>query len=73
MGRHLVRHLVPFQDMGEGIDIETGGIVNMMELGVVEPLRVVRQAIQSATEVAIAILRIDDIIGKRGEPTGENP
>lgn len=57
----------------EGIDIETGGIVNMMELGVVEPLRVVRQAIQSATEVAIAILRIDDIIGKRGEPTGENP
>ena len=57
----------------ESIDIETGDIVNMMELGVVEPLRVVRQAVQSATEVAIAILRIDDIIGKRGEPSGENP
>lgn len=57
----------------ESVDIETGDIVNMMDLGVVEPLRVVRQAIQSATEVAIAILRIDDIIGKRGEPTGENP
>ena len=55
----------------EGIDINTGDIIDMAKEGVVEPLRVVRQAIQSATEVAIAILRIDDIIGKRGEEPGQ--
>ena len=54
-----------------GIDIDTGDMTNMIVKGVVEPLRVVKQAIQSATEVAIAILRIDDIIGKRGEDTGQ--
>ena len=32
----------------------------------VEPLRVVEQAIQSATETAIMILRIDDVISSKG-------
>jgi chaperonin GroEL (HSP60 family) len=54
-----------------GIDIETGTLTDMVKKGVVEPLRVVKQSIQSATEVAIAILRIDDIIGKRGDETGQ--
>lgn len=53
--------------VGLSIDIETGGLHDMAKAGVIEPARVIRQAIQSATEVAIAILRIDDIIGKRGE------
>jgi len=48
-------------------DIESGDMVDMSLEGVIEPYRVVRQAIQSATEVAIAILRIDDIIGRRGD------
>ena len=39
----------------------------MAKAGIIEPARVIRQLLQSATEVAIAILRIDDIIGKRGE------
>jgi archaeal chaperonin len=53
--------------VGLSIDIETGGLDDMAKAGIIEPARVIRQAIQSATEVAIAILRIDDIIGKRGE------
>jgi len=39
----------------------------MVEAGVFEPLELVRQAVQSASEMTISILRIDDIIGKRGE------
>lgn len=50
-----------------GPDIENGGACSMIEAGVFEPLELVRQAVQSASEVTISILRIDDIIGKRGE------
>ena len=65
--------LAPFQAAGtQGLPrraphIETGKPVDMAKEGVIEPMRVVEHAIQSATEVAIAILRIDDIIGRRGE------
>ncbi len=50
-----------------GPDIENGGTCSMEELNVYEPHDLVKQAIQSASEVTISILRIDDIIGKRGE------
>ena len=50
-----------------GPDVENGGIVCMKKLGVREPKSLVRSAITSATEVATAILRIDDVIGRRGE------
>jgi len=52
-------------DMGP--DIENGGACSMVDSDVWEPLELVKQAIQSAAEVTISILRIDDIIGKRGE------
>ena len=38
----------------------------MLESFVVEPMRVVEQAIQSATETATMILRIDDVISAKG-------
>jgi archaeal chaperonin len=50
-----------------GPDVENGGTTSMIQADVWEPLGLVRQAIQSASEVTISILRIDDIIGKRGE------
>jgi chaperonin GroEL (HSP60 family) len=34
----------------------------MMERGVIAPVRVTKQAIKSASEAAIMILRIDDVI-----------
>jgi len=40
--------------------------VDMKESGVIEPLRVKTQAIASATEVAVMILRIDDVIAAKG-------
>ena len=49
-----------------GINVYEGGVVDMQAGNVLEPLRVVEQAIQSATETAIMILRIDDVISSKG-------
>jgi len=48
-----------------GIDVFEGEVKNMLDEGVVEPLRVKTQAISSATEAAELILRIDDVIAAR--------
>ncbi len=45
-----------------GLDVNEGKTVDMLEIGVIEPLRVKTQAIASATEAASMILRIDDVI-----------
>jgi len=49
-----------------GINVYNGKIINMKKEHVLEPLRVSTQAIISATETAIMILRIDDIIASKG-------
>ena len=49
-----------------GINVYDGGVVDMKAANVLEPMRVVEQAIQSATETAIMILRIDDVISSKG-------
>ncbi|MDI6859468.1 MAG: thermosome subunit beta, partial [Methanocellales archaeon] len=63
-----------------GLDVYRGRVIDMMEAGVVEPLRVKMQAISSATEAAVMILRIDDVIAagklekeKPGAPPGMPP
>ena len=38
----------------------------MDKLGVIEPLKVKSQAITSATEATVSILRIDDMISSKG-------
>ncbi|MCW1293224.1 MAG: thermosome subunit beta [Candidatus Parvarchaeota archaeon] len=50
-------------------------IDDMMKIGVIEPLRVKRQAVKSAGEVAVMILRIDDIIaaGKSAKMESKQP
>ncbi|WP_092688305.1 thermosome subunit alpha [Halorientalis regularis] len=45
-----------------GLDAYTGEVVDMEDDGVVEPLRVKTQAVESAVEAAVMILRIDDVI-----------
>ena len=54
-----------------GINVEEGGVMDMYAASVLEPLRVVEQAIQSATETAIMILRIDDVISSKGVSGGD--
>jgi thermosome len=45
-----------------GVDVIQGKVSNTWELGIIEPLVVKKQIIKSATEAAIMILRIDDVI-----------
>ena len=55
-----------------GVDVFSGEIVDMLKKGVIEPLNVKEQAIKSASEASIMILRIDDVIsgGKAASPAG---
>ncbi|HWG89680.1 MAG TPA: thermosome subunit alpha [Candidatus Thermoplasmatota archaeon] len=48
-----------------GINLDSGKVEDMLKNAVIEPLRVKTQAIQSATEVATMILRIDDVIAAK--------
>ena len=54
-----------------GINVYEGGVVDMRGANVLEPIRVVEQAIQSATETAVMILRIDDVISSKGVAMGD--
>jgi chaperonin GroEL (HSP60 family) len=56
-----------------GLNPFTGKVEDMRKLNVIEPLRVGKQAINSATEAAIMILRIDDVIASRSGPSPTNP
>ena len=52
-----------------GINVFTGKVMDAWQKGVIEPLKIKTQAIASASEVAVMILRIDDIIaGGKTEP-----
>ncbi|MBM4236908.1 MAG: thermosome subunit [Euryarchaeota archaeon] len=49
-----------------GINVYTGKVVDMVKQDVLEPFRVGKQAISSATDAAVMILRIDDVIASKG-------
>ncbi len=53
-----------------GLNVYTGKVVDMLDQKVIEPIRVSRQALNSATDAAILILRIDDVIAARGMGPG---
>ncbi len=54
-------------NINAGINVYEGKVADMMELGVIEPIRVGKQAIDSATDAAVMVLRIDDVIAAKGE------
>jgi archaeal chaperonin len=56
-----------------GVDADAGKPTDMLKKGVVEPLRVKTQAISSAAEAAVMILRIDDIIAAQKSAGGGMP
>ena len=56
-----------------GVDVLNGKVGDMLKINVVEPLRVSVQEIQSSTEAATMILRIDDIIASKGGGGGGMP
>lgn len=55
-----------------GIDCDSGDISDMLELGVVDPALVKIHALKAAGEISEAILRIDTIIKKREDKSGND-
>ena len=53
-----------------GIDVFTGKVMDAWKEGIIEPLKIKTQAISSASEVAVMILRIDDVIACGNKPSG---
>jgi len=45
-----------------GLNVYTGEVIDMLAEGVLEPLRSKRQSIKSASETAIMLIRIDDVM-----------
>ena len=61
-------------NISHGIDVVNGRIEDMEKLGVLEPYLVAKQVIDSATDAAIMILRIDDVIAaKPSKPEEKGP
>ena len=56
-----------------GLNPFSGKVEDMMKLNVIEPYRIGKQAINSATDAAVMILRIDDVIAARGMPMPTGP
>jgi len=56
-----------------GINVFTGKVMDAWQNGVIEPLKIKTQAISSASEVAIMILRIDDVIAGGPDQGGGVP
>ncbi|HLD59904.1 MAG TPA: thermosome subunit beta [Candidatus Bilamarchaeaceae archaeon] len=56
-----------------GVDVFAGKVSDMRVIGILEPAKVKKQAITSATETARLILRIDDIISSRGRAPSMPP
>ena len=76
----MVRVVAAHKEKGPsvGVDVFEGEPADMLERGVIAPVRVVKQAIKSASEAAIMILRIDDVIAAKaskseGKQGGEMP
>jgi len=60
-------------DSGErnaGLNLFNNKVENVLEARIIEPLKIKSQAINSATDVAIMILRIDDVIASSGSSGG---
>ena len=49
-----------------GIDVFSGKVMDAWKRGVIEPLKIKTQAVSSAAEVAVMVLRIDDVIASSG-------
>ncbi|MFH1200084.1 MAG: thermosome subunit beta [Candidatus Micrarchaeota archaeon] len=51
-----------------GVDVYNAKVADMKANKVIEPMKIKKQAIQSASEVTEMLLRIDDIIASKGKP-----
>jgi chaperonin GroEL len=47
---------------GDGMNVMTGDVVNMIEAGIIDPLLVTKSALRNAASVAVTILSTDCVI-----------
>jgi len=69
----ILTELKSRHDSGEknaGLNLFTNRIENVLEARIIEPLKIKLQAINSASEVSIMILRIDDVIASTENKKG---
>ncbi len=57
-------------DRNAGLNLFTNKVENVLEARIIEPYKIKSQAIDSASEVAAMILRIDDVIASSGSKRG---
>jgi len=65
----ILTELKSRHDSGEknaGLNLFTNKVENVLDARIIEPLKIKTQAINSASEVAMMILRIDDVIASTG-------
>ena len=60
-------------DKNAGLNLFTNKIENVLEARIIEPYKIKSQAVTSASEVAIMILRIDDVMASSGRSGGGMP
>ena len=53
--------IIPAKD-GDGVNVLTGEVVNMVEAGIIDPLLVTKSALKNAASVATTILSTDCVI-----------
>ena len=58
-------------EINSGINLLTGKIEDSIKSGIIEPVKVKQQAISSACEVAVMILRIDDVIAATSKSSSQ--
>ena len=55
-------------DLGTGFNAATGEWVNMIEAGIIDPVKVTRSALQNAASVASLILTTEAVVANKPEP-----
>ena len=71
----ILTELKSRHDAGEknaGLNLFTNKIENVLDAKIIEPFKIKSQAINSASEVSIMILRIDDVIASSGGKGGSS-
>ena len=60
-------------ELGTGFNAATGEWVNMIEAGIIDPVKVSRSALQNAASVASLILTTEAVVANKPEPTPAAP
>ena len=60
-------------ELGTGFNVATGEWVNMIEQGIIDPVKVSRSALQNAASVASLILTTEAVVANKPEPAAPAP